>query len=133
MAASGRARQRQEPAKFHSRLARSVMCVRAVARVDSPDDRTNPGDRGKDQIADRAEDEDMKRGVILLQKRKLETENAVRQSKNTPSQETGQKHLQRPSIKSNQRHAGKRNKKRGGKAIALHRQRLKKRHTIGNQ
>ncbi len=87
--APGRARQRQKPAEFHSRLTHLVMCVRVVGRVDSPDDRTNPGDSGKDQIADGPENEHVKRGVILFQKCEFETENAIRQSENAPDHEPG--------------------------------------------
>jgi hypothetical protein len=67
------------------------MRVRAIGCVDSPDDRTNPGHGGKDQIAKRTENKDVKNAVVFLEEDELEAEDSIGKRNEAPGKQSGHK------------------------------------------
>src|SRR5580704_11501549 len=124
---------RQEPAKFHEMVARSVMRMRAACRMHSPDDRTNPADGGNNEIDDGAKNEDVDGGVVFLEKLKLEAEDAIGEGENAPGQHARHKQIGGMPEKSKHGKGGEQTEKSSGQDVSLRRQRLQIRHSIGNE
>jgi hypothetical protein len=97
-----------------------MMGVRAVGCVDSPDDGTNPGDGGKDQIRDGAEDEDVESGIVFLEQNEFETENAVSEGEQSPGEQAGEEKLRGSAIKAQERDTSEHGEKSAGNDIAFH-------------
>jgi hypothetical protein len=114
-------------------VARSVMCVRATGRVDSPDDRTNPGDGGKDQIADGSKHEDVERAVVFPEQSEFETEQTVGESEEAPGEHAGDKQFVGQTVEANQRDASEQSKKRRGDNVAFQGNGLKRGHTVRDE
>jgi hypothetical protein len=101
--------------------------------VDSPDDRTNPGDCGKDQIRQGAENEDVEGTVVFLEQNKFEAEDAVSEGKETPGEEAGEQQLQRRAVKAEERNTCQNGEKSAGDDVALHGDGFEERDTIRDQ
>src|SRR5215472_5111575 len=88
---------------FIRSFSRLVTWMRAVCGAHSPDNRTNPAQRGKQKINDRSQNKHPERAVILVQHREFQTQRAVRQREHSPAQQTRQQQLRRRPEKAKQR------------------------------